>query len=184
MAATKNGQKSASKEKPYSGLLAEPRKPPAPLSMLDDAKQELAERQRQDADDFLLRLGLLLDHYAIRRDEPNALVQLLLALLVAHVPGFRTARGRGAATFWTPQRQVELVFDVQRAIDGGKVNSAAAAFRDRTLQQRYEQGSAESLRRRYEEAKGSPIVIALEKLGAGRLSLSGMAELFHSNGTT
>jgi hypothetical protein len=105
--------------KRYTGVLAKPRKPWGPLPFLN-TDQELSRRQAIDAQVLADRLVAVLQHYGIATDDPQAILRLLHALLIDHVPGFQVARGRGREPFWTVHRNVELVFDVQRIIDAGK----------------------------------------------------------------
>jgi hypothetical protein len=163
--------------KRYTGILAEPRKPWGPLSLLN-AEEEITRRERIHADQFLERLGLILDHYGIARNAPDWAPRLLHSLLLAHVPGFRVAPGRGAKVFWDVNRNVELVLDVQRIINTGK--KASVAFHNPEIQRRYQQKDADSLRRRYEDARRNPIIAGFEamaKHSQGRLSFAEIAEM-------
>jgi hypothetical protein len=165
--------------KKYTGILAKPQKPWGPLSLLD-TEEEIARRKKVDEDEFLKRLEAVLDHYGIARNAPDWVPCLLYSLLLAHVPGFRVARGRGREPFWTVHRKVDLVFDVQRILNTGK--PASAAFQNREIQSRYQAKDADSLRRRYEEARRDPIFSAFEAMAAhsqGRLSFGQIAEIFH-----
>jgi hypothetical protein len=163
----------------YTGELATPRQPWGPLSLLDTA-EEIERRKTAETEDFLNKLGLLLDHYGIKRDAPNAFPHLLYALLLAHVPGFQVRNGRGKKVFWDVHRKVDLVFDVQLVLNAGKL--ASAAFENKELMKRYRAKDPDSLRRRYEEARRDPVISGFEaiaKHSAGRLSFAEIAEIHH-----
>jgi hypothetical protein len=163
----------------YTGALAKPRQPWGPLSLID-TEQEIERRKTAETEDFLNKLELVLDHYGIKRDSPTAFLQLLHALLLAHVPGFQVRNGRGKKVFWDVHRKVDLVFDVQLVINTGKL--ASAAFENRELMKQYRAKDPDSLRRRYEEARRAPVITAFEamaKHSEGRLSFAEIAEIHH-----
>jgi hypothetical protein len=169
--------------KKYTGILAKPRKPWGPLSLLD-TEEEIARRAKVDAEEISKRLQAILLHYKIDPTAPTAFVQLLFRLLEGHVPGFRVARGRGREPFWTVHRIVDLVFDVQRILNTGK--PASAAFQNPEIQKRYQAKDAQSLRRRYEEHRRDPIITAFEALARhseGRLTFAEMAEIHYEEVT-
>ena len=169
--------------KKYTGILAKPRKPWGPLTLLN-TEEEIARRQEVDTDQFLERLGLILDHYGIARNAPDWVPCLLHSLLLAHVPGFRGARGRGREPFWTVHRIADLVFDVQRILNTGK--PASAAFQNPEILRRYRAKDAESLRRRYEEVRRDPIITAFEAMAnhsQGRLTFGEIAEIHYKEVT-
>ncbi|MGY4409117.1 hypothetical protein ACVWW4_000853 [Bradyrhizobium sp. LB7.1] len=168
------------KSRGYTGELATPRQPLAPLSLLDPV-EEIERRKAAQAEDYEHKLGLLLDHYGIERNAPNAFPQLLQHLLVDHVPGFQTASGpgRGRSAKWTDSMCIELVHAVRSMVESGKALNQESALSKLAEAGRFGSNNTDSLRRRYNEASNSPIVTAYEKLMAladGKLSWSDMPQ--------
>jgi hypothetical protein len=160
----------------YTGALATPRQPWGPLSLLDTA-EEIERRKTAETEDFLNKLGLLLDHYGIKRDAPNKFPELLYTLLLVHVPGFQTARGpgRGRAETWTDRKRVELVATVRSMVESGEAINQESALRKLAEAGRFGTTNAASLRRRYSDASNSAIVTFFEKtleLAGGKISWS------------
>ncbi len=158
----------------YTGELAKPRKPWGPLSLLD-TQEEIERRKAVETEDFLNKLGLVLDHYGIPRDAPTAFPQLLHSLLLAHVSGFQTARGRGRAETWTDHKRVELVATVRSMVESGEAINVESALDKLAKCRRFGTINGKSLRRRYNEASNSAIVTFFGKiieLAGGRVNWS------------
>lgn len=153
--------KGRSRRTKYSGILAKPRSPWPAVPMLS-TENEIKRRIEIDQVEFVERLQAVLRHYAIDHDDPSALTRLLYALLLEHVPGFRRAKGRGRAEFWTDQRMALLFTSVSSMVEAGK--SEAEAIRVLVKGGQFGAKSEASLRRRFDEAANSPIVGTLKKL--------------------
>lgn len=160
--------------KKYTGILAKPRKPWGPLSLID-TDEEIDRRLKADTDDFLHKFGLLLDYYGIKRDAPKATVELCHALMMAHVPGFQYAKGPGAPKTKTRWDVVLLVSSVNAIVEKGKLK--ATAYEALAKQGKFG-GKAGTIKRRYEESITSPSVTLFAKMvgmSEGRLSWADIA---------
>lgn len=168
------------KKPKYTGILAKPRAPWGPLTMID-TDAEIKRRADVDAAEFTERLEAVLDHYSIDRRDPIAMTRLVYALLVEHVPGFRRERGRGRGREWTVHRNAALVAAVRSMVKPPDFKEADA-IRKLVKERRFGSATERSLRRRFDEAAKDPIISAFEKfidISHGRLSWADIAA-FHS----
>jgi hypothetical protein len=132
------------------------------------------------------KLISLLDYYNLLPPEWSAskaetlgqaelMYRLAMALAIDYVPGFEVGikeeKRAGAPTEWTPGRLTALAWDVERAQESNPdmtTKQVCKALAKRPRRQHEPHGwqhyDAETLRRRYTEAKNGPVLIMLRHL--------------------
>jgi len=110
---------------------------------------------KEMAKEFTFRLLALANFYSIDLMAPSGCLQLLLAVLQRHVPGFRIANPAGRQRWWTQARLMRLYDEVQAL--RAKRFSIPMACRKLAADKRYRELSggsgAANLLRNYKEAR-------------------------------
>jgi hypothetical protein len=149
---------------PYTGELATPIAPlpeRLPLSSDKDMQKLISDLSAHQQAEYVRKFYLLLNFYGIPRDIEGAKEHLLLKMIDHHVPGMRVdkQRRRGPRQKWDTEALFSLFVAVQSLVAEGK--SETAACRSLHASGAFKSKRAESLQRRYAEAREEPMVAAL-----------------------
>lgn len=149
---------------PYTGELATPIAPlpeRIPLSSDKDMRNLIYDLLAHQQTEYIRKFCLLLDFYGIPREIEGAKDLLLIKMIDHHVPGMRVdkQRRRGPRQKWDTEALFSLFVAVQSLVAEGK--SETAACRSIHASGAFKSKRAESLQRRYAEAREEPMVAAL-----------------------
>ncbi len=152
----------------YKGKLAEPLKRPRVRTILTaDPQAEWAEHL-EGATEVVEKMGLLLDHYGISRDEPERWHLLCLHLAGDHVPGFQFEKPSKAGrpkTWLHSGRSLRLYRDVQACVSEGHSALNACRILAKRDPYRNEIPAYTTLYRRYQDTKKNhPVIKMAEKM--------------------
>ncbi len=139
------------------------RRPSLAVEAKEFIKAELEKRERERR----FKLGLLVEHYGILKNDPQLQEKLLWALIDDHVPGFSVKdakkRKRGKPKD-TVSDKLKLMSDVARLrLDAGR--SVIGACRELCKAEPYLNENPASLQNRYNEARKMPFSQTLTALG-------------------
>jgi hypothetical protein len=134
---------------------------PPPPKYTEVLKKPIAAPEFQGPDYLIQALAEkfmhLLVHFGINPSASNALQRLAIRLALHHVPGMRVSQSSarsGRTKEWTPDRQRQLIRDVQSLrMKSKKPISEVKAIRMLTSEEPWKSFTPQSLRTRYVEAK-------------------------------
>jgi hypothetical protein len=150
----------------FPGILARPMVwkflPPADVPVLGATLSDEERRvmQRDNQDQFALRLAALFEHYEIGPAVADPWRALAVSLALDFVPGFEirsiARRERGATKKWDGFRAARLLADVASLMKRGSKGKNACRLLTELPRYaaRYGHEKPDSLYRRYKEAKG------------------------------
>lgn len=157
--------------KAYTGDLAAPIEPSTvPISLFDDpAEREanVAAEQQRVAAELARRYQLLMEHHGVPADRGLlSMAMLAIELARTHVPGLQVAPAAkpGRPKRWDQDANLLLVADFVELMAGGKTRAEAALTLSKSQRYRDFKDKADTLAKRFDEAKKERLVESLVKL--------------------